>query len=115
MTDHDRQQLRNRLTERLESVTRGLVRDEMTLGACADDNEYASLLSSHHLELCLAARELAQVRAMERALERLDGPYFGICEECGDDIGHARLLANPAATLCIHCQSERERGLGACA
>jgi len=33
---------------------------------------------------------------------------YGVCEDCGDDIALARLLANPTARLCVNCQSDRE-------
>jgi len=38
---------------------------------------------------------------------RLDAGTFGICASCGEPIGAERLLARPAATLCIRCASAR--------
>ncbi|RZS46850.1 TraR/DksA family transcriptional regulator [Sphaerotilus mobilis] len=54
--------------------------------------------------------ELAQVLA---ALARLDGPEFGRCQQCGDDIAWARLQACPEAGLCIACAVGAERVAGA--
>jgi RNA polymerase-binding transcription factor DksA len=31
-----------------------------------------------------------------------------VCEECGDDLPAARLLAMPYAELCLECQSKRD-------
>lgn len=53
-----------------------------------------------------ALRELAQT---EHALRRLREGSYGVCEECGDAIAPARLLARPASTLCAACQAARER------
>jgi DnaK suppressor protein len=53
--------------------------------------------------------ELAQVVA---ALARLDGPEFGRCLQCGDDIAWARLQARPEASLCIACAVGAERAAG---
>ncbi|MBA4358521.1 MAG: RNA polymerase-binding protein DksA, partial [Desulfovibrio sp.] len=32
----------------------------------------------------------------------------GVCVECGDEIGIARLKARPMTTLCINCKSKQE-------
>lgn len=40
--------------------------------------------------------------ALEQALERLRAPDYGVCIECGRDIGFGRLEADPAA---LHCQA----------
>lgn len=31
------------------------------------------------------------------------------CLDCGDEIGKARMKANPAATRCVECQEKKER------
>ena len=41
---------------------------------------------------------------IEHALARMDEGTYGICERCGEPIAPERLLARPAATLCIEDQ-----------
>jgi RNA polymerase-binding transcription factor DksA len=41
------------------------------------------------------------LRKIERALVRLDGGTYGICERCGKPIEKARLKALPYVDLCI--------------
>ena len=53
-----------------------------------------------------AQQALAQI---DRAIERLDGGTYGMCERCGEPIGRERLLARPAATLCIDDQRLADR------
>jgi RNA polymerase-binding protein DksA len=53
-----------------------------------------------------AQHTLAQI---EHALERIDEGTYGICERCGSQIGRERLLARPAATLCIEDQRMADR------
>jgi hypothetical protein len=36
--------------------------------------------------------------------------FEGVCEDCGGEIGDARLAAYPAAVRCIGCQTTHERG-----
>lgn len=52
------------------------------------------------------ATELRQVR---HALARCADGTYGLCEDCGQVIGTARLLARPEARLCIACQTRAER------
>jgi RNA polymerase-binding protein DksA len=54
-----------------------------------------------------AEQTLAQI---EHALARLDDGTYGLCERCGEPINVERLLARPAATLCINDQRLADRG-----
>jgi DnaK suppressor protein len=54
-----------------------------------------------------AEQTLAQI---EHALARLDAGTYGFCERCGEPINPERLLARPAATLCINDQRLADRG-----
>ena len=61
----------------------------------------------HELSLANNSRDLlAQV---DRALSRLDNGTYGICENCGQPVGKARLQAFPRATLCVTCKQREER------
>jgi len=42
-------------------------------------------------------------------MRKINQGTFGLCDECGGEIEHARLLARPTATLCIGCKEEEER------
>jgi phage/conjugal plasmid C-4 type zinc finger TraR family protein len=46
----------------------------------------------------------------ERARDRKAHGAYGVCEDCGKDIGDERLEALPDATRCITCQAEWEAG-----
>jgi RNA polymerase-binding transcription factor DksA len=49
-----------------------------------------------------------QLRDIIDAQDRLMGGSYGQCVECGSEIGVKRLRANPAARLCVSCQSSAE-------
>ena len=40
---------------------------------------------------------------LQSALKRIDEGEFGFCDDCGDEIGQSRLMANPVITKCISC------------
>ena len=54
-----------------------------------------------------AQQTLVQI---DRALARLDDGTYGLSERCGEPINVERLLARPAATLCINDQRLADRG-----
>ena len=57
-----------------------------------------------------ANRRTLQTRLtrIEAALRRHAGNEYGPCMACEEEIGYARLKAQPEAPLCIDCQSHKE-------
>src|SRR5262245_61833812 len=49
-----------------------------------------------------------RLRAVNDAQDRLIDGGYGICLECSKPIGGKRMLADPAASLCLACQSSAE-------
>ncbi|MES3024506.1 MAG: TraR/DksA family transcriptional regulator [Pseudomonadota bacterium] len=56
-----------------------------------------------------AGHNAAQELAIKRALARFDDGSYGMCDECGQNIGFSRLQARPEARLCIACQTRAEK------
>lgn len=57
-----------------------------------------------------ANRSTAQTRLtrVEAALRRQASNEYGWCVECEEEIGFARLQAQPEAPFCIECQNNKE-------
>ena len=57
-----------------------------------------------------ANRRTAQTRLtrVESALRRHASNEYGACMRCEEEIGYARLKAQPEALFCIDCQSHQE-------
>ena len=88
------------IAERLIDSARDAGDDEAEAGAKAFERE-------HDLAVSQNAHDLLDQG--ERALHRIDGGTYGVCESCGNPIGKARLLAFPRATLCVACKQRQER------
>lgn len=73
--------------------------------ACADATDRATVESDRHLVLIMRERDRLLMSEIKAALARVDEGEYGVCEECGEEIGLARLRAQPTATLCVHCKS----------
>jgi RNA polymerase-binding protein DksA len=71
--------------------------DESVANALADFN------------VAVADRHVHALRDIEGALRRVREGEYGVCIDCGDAIGFARLQAYPAARRCIACQEKYER------
>jgi RNA polymerase-binding protein DksA len=74
------------------------------------DESVATLIAD--LEQADVTRDLGEFRGLESARERLKAGDYGICVECGGDIGFERLKATPSAVRCIDCQSRHEKTFG---
>lgn len=84
--------------------------DDMTetVEVYADPADRATAESDRAFTLRLRDRERKLIKKIQQALTRIEDGEFGVCVECGDDIGVPRLKARPMTTLCINCKSKQE-------
>nr|WSW46298.1 TraR/DksA C4-type zinc finger protein [Streptomyces sp. NBC_01001] len=99
--------LRHELQASDEAIS-GLMRDSGD-GAGDDQADTGTKNITRESELALAANAREMLEQTERALERLDAGTYGLCENCGQPIGKARMQAFPRATLCVDCKQKQER------
>ncbi|MDH6115932.1 DnaK suppressor protein [Kitasatospora sp. GAS204A] len=91
-----------------EAAITGLMRDSND-GAGDDQVDAGTKNINRESELALANNARDMLDQTERALLRLEGVGFGVCESCGQAVGKARLQAFPRATLCVSCKAKQER------
>jgi DnaK suppressor protein len=113
---HD--QLRRALEQRRALLLEELKRDASRLreerfgelaGPVHDlgDESIAALLADvGNAEL---SRDVEELREVEAARRRLAEGTYGVCVDCGAEIGFERLHAEPAAARCIECQARHEK------
>lgn len=73
-----------------------------------DPADRATIEEEHALELRTRDRERKLLKKVQAAIKRIDDGDYGFCEETGDPIGVARLMARPTATLSLEAQQRRE-------
>lgn len=73
-----------------------------------DPTDRATIEEEHALELRTRDRERKLLKKVQAAIKRIDDGDYGYCEETGDPIGVARLMARPTATLSLEAQQRRE-------
>jgi DnaK suppressor protein len=74
----------------------------------ADPADRATAESDRSFTLRIRDRERRLIRKIQAALQRIEDGSYGICEDCGEEIGVPRLKARPVTKLCINCKSKQE-------
>jgi RNA polymerase-binding protein DksA len=101
----------SRLRDEISEAENGIaemLRDSADSGG-EDQADTGSKTFEREHEMALAASHREILGQTERALSRLEDGSYGVCENCGNPIGKARLLAFPRATLCMTCKEREER------
>lgn len=114
--DLDRRTLREiegSLTDKLAKLkdsVRSAVTQRYTTeaGRFADSAVCAAETVEEEIQVTLMDRQQYQVAQIEAALERLHRREYGLCEDCREFIGLARLRVLPFARRCRDCQSRAE-------
>lgn len=111
MNDSQLEFFRHRLSE-MEAELRANA-DQTTVNlrettVAPDPADRATIEEEHALELRTRDRERKLLKKVQAAIKRIDDGDYGYCEETGDPIGVARLMARPTATLSLEAQQRRE-------
>ena len=94
------------IRESSETIANTLQETELQKPDLADR---ASAETDHALELRTRDRERKLINKINSAIRRIDEGEYGYCEETGDEIGVARLMARPVATMTLEAQEMHER------
>jgi len=98
MNPSEKDQLRGALEQRRETLAQELSRDTVRVRENVEDGAVPDL-----------SRDDAELHDIEAALRRLDDGSYGLCTDCGVEIGVERLHAEPEAARCIECQRRHEK------
>ena len=101
---HRLTQMENELQKNADKTTETL--RETTV--VPDPADRATIEEEHALELRTRDRERKLLKKVKAALKRIEDGDYGWCEETGEPIGVARLIARPTATLSLEAQQRRE-------
>ena len=73
-----------------------------------DEADTASHDIERGMKMRLGNRESLYFHKIEEALLRIKDGTYGLCVECGNQIGAKRLEVRPTAELCIECKEAAE-------
>ena len=89
----------------LESSTEPVKLDQQSVGRVSR----IDAIQQQQMAVANKSQATQQLQRIETALKRIEDGLFGYCLHCGESISVPRLQVQPEATLCLGCQSERER------
>ncbi|MBI3541162.1 MAG: RNA polymerase-binding protein DksA [Deltaproteobacteria bacterium] len=105
-----KENLNQRREELLKTVT---ATKEQGMGFSQDDLpdevDLASSESEQSMSLRLRDRERVLLKKIDKALKKIEDDTYGVCDNCGEEIGLKRLEARPVTDLCIRCKEEQEK------
>ena len=99
------QALKDELEGRLAALQSRLasIKKDVTREHSGDSAEQAQERENDEVVDAIGNETAQSIRGVTAALERIADGSYGICENCGDQIGQARLEIVPEATRCVAC------------
>ena len=92
-----------------EGLGKSLPEDLARPSDIGDEGDRADTERTHEVSILISARDKEKLGAIEETLEKIREGTYGVCEDCGDEIGSGRLKAMTLAKLCVTCQSRLEK------
>ena len=97
---------RKRLMEELEQLKASV---HPAGGDPLDEVEAAMERFDLEKKLTSEKRMRGNLAEVEHALDKFEKGTYGLCDNCGQPIGTARLEALPEARLCLSCKAQEEK------
>ena len=98
-------EMRKRLLHEVDSSEEALREDVVKSGQVSSVPTHAGDADVEGLDsqVAISLNEEALLEQVEAAIERLQTGVYGVCLQCGHEIGMERLQAVPYAAHCIEC------------
>lgn len=98
----ERKQLVHQLEE-LGAAESGDLRSDIDFGGSFAD---AAAVTAERTEVLGLVESLkSQLDAVDAALAHIEAGTYGVCDNCGNEIGADRLEFRPASVLCVNCKT----------
>ncbi len=106
-TQFDYNEIKKELIARkkeLEVKLTSLSREKVTNDIVQDPGDMAATSTMESLKISLQDAETKEYDRIVRALAKIEDGSYGICIDCGKQIGERRLRNNPNSSRCLMCQ-----------
>ncbi|MEN8165824.1 MAG: TraR/DksA C4-type zinc finger protein [Acidobacteriota bacterium] len=101
--------LRDELKRQLAKLERSMTVTDEALKTVELDQAAVGRLSrmdslqSQGMAKGLREREAVRLASIQEAMRRMDAGTFGVCTECGSEVGFQRLVVFPESATCAIC------------
>ncbi|OEU64847.1 MAG: conjugal transfer protein TraR [Desulfovibrio sp. S3730MH75] len=109
MNDKQKDELKKKIKIEIENLKRTVEELKETVNPVAPDAAIGRLsrldtMLNQGINKSSISQSLDRIMKLGNALNRIDeDPFFGECQECGELIPFARLIALPESRYCVDC------------
>ena len=112
MNEKERAELKQKIIEEIRTQKHLIESFTETSKPVAPDNAIGRLtrmeaISSQGISEASLNSSKAKLVKLEKALEKINLPEFGVCARCSMSIAQGRILLMPESTLCVSCAEKR--------
>ncbi len=113
MKAQEKAKLLRTLRSREEELKKELSKRPENLNPIPDTLDQAVEIGTQETEARLRERSSYELNLVIRAIDRVEGGSYGICQNCEEEISAPRRKAVPWAEFCISCQTKQDNALQA--
>ena len=108
MNERERAELKQKIIEEISTQKHLIESFTETSKPVAPDNAIGRLtrmeaISSQGISEASLNSSKVKLEQLEKALEKIDLPEFGICIRCANSISEGRIMLMPESTVCVTC------------
>ena len=112
MNEHERAELKQKIIEEIRTQKHLIESFTETSKPVVPDNAIGRLtrmeaISSQGISEASLNSSRAKLVKLEKALEKINLPEFGICARCSRSIAQGRIILMLESTLCVSCAENR--------
>ncbi len=112
MEELHKQELQVKVKAELISLDKNIKELEEVTKPISPDNALGRLtrmdaINNKAVNDSILVKSRTRREALQKVLDNLDTPGFGICGRCQQPIPHLRLMHVPEAKVCVKCSSKR--------
>jgi DnaK suppressor protein len=111
VSDINFSEIRKELDERkieLEAKLTELSKEKTPNDIVLEPGDMATASTMESLKISLQEAEKREYERILQALSKIDDGTYGLCVDCGRQIGERRLKNNPNSSRCLTCQEAFE-------
>ena len=115
MTPEHKQALKQAILQKIDLLKRQIETYGDLSRPVSPDNALGRLtrmeaINSRSINEASLLKSKLSLKSLEKQLDAIETPDFGLCRHCEDPIPHKRLMVMPEASLCVGCAENLTRG-----
>ncbi len=112
MTNEEKKNLKSKIEDEIAHLKKQIAALEAKTKPIAPDCGLGRLtrleaMGEQHVNSKVLDEAKLRLTRLQNALQRIDHPMFGICIECEEPIGIARMEIRPESVRCVACAAEQ--------